>query len=83
VLGGAAACPLAALAQQAERVRRVGVLMGFEENDLEAKAFLSAFTQRLAELGWIDGRNVQFGSHSILTEGGCLRTLDSRWSSLG
>jgi hypothetical protein len=40
-------------------MRRVGVLMGFEENDLEAKAFLSAFTQGLAELSWIDGRNVR------------------------
>src|SRR5271168_1283133 len=40
--------------QQGERMRRVGVLMGFEESNLEAKAFLSAFTQGLAELGWTD-----------------------------
>jgi putative ABC transport system substrate-binding protein len=58
-LGSAAAWPLAARGQQGGRMRRVGVLMGFEENDLEAKAFLSAFTQSLAELSWIDGRNVR------------------------
>ena len=57
--GSAAAWPLAARGQQRGRVRRVGVLMGFEENDLEAKAFLLAFTQGLAELNWIDGGNVR------------------------
>jgi hypothetical protein len=40
-------------------MRRVGVLTGFEESNLEASAFLSAFTQSLAELGWTDGRNVR------------------------
>jgi putative tryptophan/tyrosine transport system substrate-binding protein len=59
-LGGAAAAwSVAARAQQGERIRRVAVLMGFEEIDLETKAFLSAFTQTLAELGWIDGRTVR------------------------
>ena len=58
-LGSAAAWPLGARGQQGERMRRVGVLMGFEESNLEAKAFLSAFTQGLAELGWADGRNLQ------------------------
>jgi putative ABC transport system substrate-binding protein len=42
-LGSAAAMPLAARAQQSGRVRRVGVLMAFEENDPEAKSYLSAF----------------------------------------
>jgi putative tryptophan/tyrosine transport system substrate-binding protein len=59
LLGGAASWPLAARAQQRERMRRISVLMGFEENDLEAKAFLSAFTQGLAELSWINGGNVR------------------------
>ena len=58
-LGSAAAWPLGARGQQGERMRRVGVLMGFEESNLEAKAFLSAFTQGLAELGWTDRRNLQ------------------------
>jgi putative ABC transport system substrate-binding protein len=55
----AAAWPLAARAQPAERVRRVGVLMGPDQNDPEAKAFLSAFVLGLSELGWIDGRNLR------------------------
>jgi putative tryptophan/tyrosine transport system substrate-binding protein len=57
-LAGSAAWPLAADAQQADRVRRIGVLMSLDENDPEGKARLSGFTQGLAELGWTDGRNV-------------------------
>jgi putative ABC transport system substrate-binding protein len=56
---GAAAWPVMARAQQADRVRRVGVLMGFDENDPQAKVRLSAFTQAFADLGWTDGRNVR------------------------
>ena len=59
LLGGAAAWPLAARAQQGDRVRRVGVLMGRDENDPEAKLSYSAFTQALAGFGWTDGRNVR------------------------
>jgi putative ABC transport system substrate-binding protein len=58
-LGGAAAWPLAARAQQGERMRRIGVLMPFDENDPLAKSHLSAFTQALASFGWTDGRNVR------------------------
>jgi len=58
-LGGAAAWPLAARAQQGDRVRRIGVLMPFDENDPESKRRLSALTQTLAGLGWTDGRNVR------------------------
>jgi putative ABC transport system substrate-binding protein len=59
VLGGAAAWPLAARAQQGDRVRRIGVLMLFAENDRVAKPRHAAFTQALAGLGWADGRNVR------------------------
>jgi putative ABC transport system substrate-binding protein len=59
LIGGAAAWPLAAPAQQPGRMRRIGVLMGFGENDPGAKSGLSAFTQALAELGWTDGRNLR------------------------
>jgi putative ABC transport system substrate-binding protein len=55
----AAAWPLAARAQQSEGVRRIGVLMPFDENDPLAKPYLSAFTQTLAVFGWTDGRNVR------------------------
>jgi putative ABC transport system substrate-binding protein len=59
VLGGAAAWPLAARAQQGARVRRIAVLVPFDENDPEQKRRLSAFTQALANLGWADGRNAR------------------------
>ena len=58
-LGSAVAWPLAANAQQGDRVRRIGVLMGSDENDPVFKPRLSAFTQALAGLGWTDGRNVR------------------------
>ena len=59
LLGGAAAWPLAARAQQVDRVRRIGVLLSGDENDPVRKAFVSAFAQSLAGLGWTDGRNVR------------------------
>ena len=58
-LGGAAVWPLAASAQQGDRVRRIGVLMRSDENDPVLKTQLSAFIQALAGLGWTDGRNVR------------------------
>ena len=57
-LGGAAAWPLAARAQQGDRVRRIGVLMPFDENDALAKTLFSTFIQALAGLGWTVGSNV-------------------------
>jgi putative ABC transport system substrate-binding protein len=59
LLGGAAAWPLAARAQQGDRMRRIGVLMSGDENDLVYKPPLSAFTQAFADLGWTDGRNMR------------------------
>ena len=58
-LGGAVAWPLAARAQQGDRVRRIGVLVSGDENDPEYKRRLSAFTQALARLGWTDGPKVR------------------------
>jgi putative ABC transport system substrate-binding protein len=58
-LGGAAAWPLAVRAQQRGRVRRIGVLMPYDENDPVSKSYLSTFTKALADLGWTDGRNVR------------------------
>ena len=64
-VGGAAATwPLAARAQQSTRARRIGVLMPFEnENDQQVRDLWPAFKQRLAELGWVEGRNIQFDVH--------------------
>ena len=59
LLGGAAAWPVAARAQQGGRVRRIGVLMGGAENNVASQG-LAAFQVALRKLGWIEGRNVEF-----------------------
>src|ERR1700756_1236959 len=63
-LGGAAAWPLAARAQQPV-TRRVGMLLNSGETDLEWKAYIAAFMQRLRGLGWVEGQNLR---------------VDTRWS---
>jgi putative tryptophan/tyrosine transport system substrate-binding protein len=68
LLGGAvAAWPLAARAQQAERMRRIGVLMALAESDPEAQAWITAFREGLQKLGWAEGRNIR---------------IDTRWAAL-
>jgi putative tryptophan/tyrosine transport system substrate-binding protein len=57
-LGGAAVWPLSARAQ-VERVRRIGVLMGWSESDAENRSWLAAFVRGLAQFGWVDGGNVR------------------------
>jgi len=59
LLGGAAAWPLSARAQQAERMRRIGVLMGMKADDPEGLARLAAFAQGLQQSGWTIGQNVR------------------------
>jgi hypothetical protein len=59
ILLGGAALPLAARAQQPDRVRRVGVLMGIAD-DFEGQTRIAVFRQALQALGWSEGRNVQF-----------------------
>ena len=60
LLGGiAAAWPLAARGQQSERVRRIGVLMGFAESDPTAQSCLAAFWDALTKLGWAEGNNLR------------------------
>ena len=66
LLGGAVAWPLAARAQQPQLMRRIGVLMGWNETDREAQSNLAAFVQALQQLGWTDGRNMR---------------IDYRWSN--
>ncbi len=65
-LGGAAAWPFVARAQQGERVRRIGVLFPVSEGDPEAQRRLAAFSKKLQQLGWTDGLNMQ---------------LETRWST--
>jgi putative tryptophan/tyrosine transport system substrate-binding protein len=67
LLGGAAAAwPLAARAQQAERMRRIGVLMAYAESDPAAQAWVAAFREELLKLGWVEGRNIR---------------IDTRWAT--
>ena len=67
-LGGAAAVrPLAALAQQGDRVRRIGVLMSYAESDSDGGVFVAAFREGLQQLGWLEGRDIR---------------IDDRWAGL-
>jgi ABC-type uncharacterized transport system substrate-binding protein len=59
LLGGAVAWPLAARAQRAERVRRIGILMNTAADDPEPQTYITAFRQALQQLGWTEGRNLQ------------------------
>jgi putative ABC transport system substrate-binding protein len=60
VFGGATlAWPLVARAQQAERVRRIGVLTAFARSDPEAQAWVAPFREGLQEFGWAEGRNIR------------------------
>ena len=65
-LGGAAAWPLAARAQQSERMRRIGVLLNLAADDPEALSRITAFVQGLQQLGWTEGRNMR---------------IDTRWGA--
>ena len=85
LLGGAAAWPLAARAQRGDRLRRIGVLLTGDENNLFSKPGLSLFTQALAGLGWTGGRNVwmdfRYAGDDInriraLAHEGCERRVD-------
>jgi len=66
LVGAVVSWPLAARAQQPDRVRRIGVLMGFAENDSQAQAMIAAFREGLQKLGWTEGRNTQ---------------IDTRWTT--
>jgi putative ABC transport system substrate-binding protein len=59
VLVGAAAWPLAGRAQQPERVRRVGALIQWQENDPRARAVVAALGKALADFGWVEGKNIR------------------------
>jgi putative tryptophan/tyrosine transport system substrate-binding protein len=59
IVGSAAAWPIAARAQQPERMRRIGVLMAYTESDSAAQSWLAAFRAALAKLGWTEGSNLR------------------------
>jgi putative tryptophan/tyrosine transport system substrate-binding protein len=66
LLGGAAAWPLAARAQQGRRMRRIGLLMAFAQSDREGQTFAAAFREGLQKPGWTEGRNIR---------------IDTRWAT--
>ena len=72
-LGGAAAMPLAARAQQPERMRRIGILMPASSDDLDFQAWIGAFLQGLQQAGWIIGRNVRIDTRWATTNPDSLR----------
>ena len=59
IVGGAAAWPLTARAQRSDRIKRVGVLIGFAENDPAVQSWLAAFRGALAKLGWTEGSTLR------------------------
>jgi putative ABC transport system substrate-binding protein len=73
--GAAAAWPLAARAQQPDRVRRIGVLMGYAESDQEAQAWVAAFREGLQKLGWTEGRNIRIDIRWATGDGKAIQRL--------
>ena len=78
----AAAWPIAARAQQGERVRRIGILLGNTEGDSQTQAGLAAFTKALGELGWTDGRNIRIDYRWAAADVDRMRTLAKELVSL-
>jgi putative ABC transport system substrate-binding protein len=85
LLGGASAAvwPLAARAQQQDRVRRIGVLMGTAESDPDQKAVVSVFTRALEDLGWKEGVNIRIDRRWAEGDVANLRTQASELARLG
>jgi putative ABC transport system substrate-binding protein len=75
LLGGAAIWPFATRAEKNDRMRRVGVLMGFAENDEVWQTYLATFRQALQDLGWTDGRNIRFDNRFTGDSEGRMRSM--------
>jgi putative ABC transport system substrate-binding protein len=73
--GAAAACPLAARAQQPDRMRLIGVLMAYAENDSTAQSWLAAFRAALAKLGWTEGSNLRIELRWSAADADTMRTF--------
>ena len=74
-LAGVAACPLATQAQQPDRVRRIGVLMGNAEGDDEGESGVAAFRDELRKAGWTERRNVHIETRRAKLSGGGARKI--------
>ena len=75
LLGGAAAWPVAARAQQPDRMRLIGVLMAYAESDSIAQSWLAAFRAALAKLGWMEGSNLRIELRWSAADADRMRTL--------
>ena len=75
LLGGAATWPIAARAQQGERVRRIGWLIDRDENDVAVRAFKTALRDALAKVGWIEGRNLRIDARYGARDPNLIRDL--------
>ena len=75
IFGSAAAWPLAARAQQPNRMRLVGVLMAYAESDSAAQSWLAAFRAALAKLGWTEGSNLRIELRWNAGDADRMRTL--------
>src|SRR5262249_37736296 len=80
--GAAAAWPLAARAQQPERIRRIGVLIPFAESDTEAQMRLRAFEETFRGLGWVDGHNVRIERRWASGDSGRIRAFAKELTGL-
>jgi putative ABC transport system substrate-binding protein len=83
LLGGAVAWPLAALAQQPDRLRRIGVVMGYAESDPNAQVQVTAFRQQLQKLGWIEGSNIRIDFRYAADDPKRIRAVAVELLSLG
>jgi len=81
LLGGAATWPFVAHAQQHDRMRRIGVLMGVTD-DPEGQARVKALKQGLQELGWTDGRNLQIESRFAGADASRIRAFSREEAAL-
>ena len=79
LIGGAAAWPVAAGAQQRERMRRIGVLTNLAADDPEGQARLAAFLQGLQEFGWAVGRNLRIEYRWARTTPSALEDMRRKW----
>jgi putative ABC transport system substrate-binding protein len=75
LVGATVAWPLDAHAQQTERIRRIGVVMGYAESDPNGQLQVAAFRQQLQKLGWVEGRNIRIDWRYAADDPGQIRSM--------
>ena len=82
LIGGVATWPCAARGQQSERTRLIGILLPIAKDDPDYQPWISAFRQRLQELGWVEGRNVRIDIRWATTNPGEIRKQAAELAAL-